>query len=134
MAFLLDTNAWIHYLKNPASPIRQRLVTVKPTDVVLCSVVKAELLHGAQKYGRRKRRLAVLAKLFAPYVSVPFDDAAASAYGRIRHDLESAGRVIGPFDLQIAAICVAHGFTLVTSNTSEFSRVSKLAFEDWLTS
>ena len=99
---------------------------------MLCSVVTSELLHGAEKYGKRQRRLKVLAQLFAPYRSVPFDDAAASAYGPLRHTLEKAGCVIGPYDLQIAAICLVHGFTLVTSNAGEFSRVPGLLVEDWM--
>ncbi len=51
MAFLLDTNAWIVYLKSAQSPIRARLQGLAPTDVLLCSVVKAELFNGARKYG-----------------------------------------------------------------------------------
>ena len=132
MAFLLDTNAWIHYLKAPASPIRAKLAKLTPADIVLCSVVKAELLHGAEKYGQRDRRLAVLAGTFAPYRSIPFDDASAAIFGRIRHELETLGTMIGPLDLQIAAICLANGLTLVTSNVSEFSRVPGLVVEDWL--
>jgi tRNA(fMet)-specific endonuclease VapC len=31
----------------------------------------------------------------------------------------------------IAAIARAHGLTLVTHNTAEFSRVPRLAIEDW---
>lgn len=36
------------------------------------------------------------------------------------------------YDLEIGAICVRHGFTLVTSNVGEFSRVKGLKVEDWL--
>jgi len=96
-----------------------------------CSVVKAELLHGAQKYGNRQRRLAVLAETFAPYVSLPFDDAAAAAYAAIRHELEVTGNVIGPNDLMIAAIALANNLTLVTHNTAEFGRIASLPIEDW---
>jgi tRNA(fMet)-specific endonuclease VapC len=64
---------------------------------------------------------------------VPFDDADAVEYAKIRQELETAGIVIGPYDLQIAAICVRHGLTLVTSNIGEFSRVHGLMVEDWLT-
>ena len=131
MAWLLDTNAWISYLKMPRSSIRSRLETVRPADVLLCSVVKAELLHGAEKYGNRERRLAILHELFGPYDSLAFDDAAASAYGRIRHELETAGNIIGPNDLMIAAIALANNLTLVTHNTAEFSRVQGLMLEDW---
>ena len=39
--------------------------------------------------------------------------------------------LIGPNDLLIAAIAVAHGATLVTHNVPEFSRVEGLTYEDW---
>ncbi|HUS40762.1 MAG: type II toxin-antitoxin system VapC family toxin [Pirellulales bacterium] len=132
MPYLLDTNAWIHYLKQPGSPVHTRLAALQPADVVSCSIVRSELLHGAAKYGNRKRRVAVVTQALAPYRSLPFDDTDAAEYARIRHELESAGLVIGPYDLQIAAICVRHGFTLVTSNVGEFSRVTGLTVEDWL--
>jgi tRNA(fMet)-specific endonuclease VapC len=132
MAYLLDTNAWIHYLKLPESPIHTKLAALLPADVVTCSIVRSELLHGAEKYGNRQRRLALVAQTLSPYRSIPFDDDDAAEYARIRHALELVGLAIGPYDLQIAAICVRHGFTLVTSNTSEFSRVAGLVVEDWL--
>ena len=43
-----------------------------------------------------------------------------------------AGQVIGPYDLQIAAIALQHGLIVVTHNVAEFSRVPGLAVEDWL--
>ncbi len=131
MPYLLDTNAWIEYFKQPASPIHAKLSLLRPVDVVSCSVVKSELLHGAEKYANRDRRQTLVMVTLAPFRSVPFDDDAAVLYARIRHDLEVAGRVIGPYDLQIAAICLLHGFTLVTNNVREFSRVTDLAIEDW---
>jgi tRNA(fMet)-specific endonuclease VapC len=39
--------------------------------------------------------------------------------------------VIGPHDMQIAAIALQHGWTLVTNNTGEFGRVDGLNIEDW---
>jgi tRNA(fMet)-specific endonuclease VapC len=38
---------------------------------------------------------------------------------------------IGPNDLMIAAIALAHDLTLVTHNTAEFSRVPGLRLDDW---
>ena len=131
MAWLLDTNAWIVYLKSAQSPIRARLEKLKPADIVLCSVVKAELLHGAEKYGQRERRLAILTGLFSPYASLSFDDTAAVIYGHIRHQLETAGTVLGPNDLMIASIALAGSHTIVTHNAAEFGRVPGLQIEDW---
>jgi tRNA(fMet)-specific endonuclease VapC len=70
MAFLLDTNAWIIYLKSASSKIRSRLELLSPREVFLCSVVKAELLHGAQKYGNAERRLKVLHDLFRSFCAL----------------------------------------------------------------
>ena len=62
---------------------------------------------------------------------LPFDEVAAQKYGEIRADLARQGLMIGPNDLQIAAIAVVHGVTLVTHNTREFSRVAGLLLDDW---
>ena len=72
-----------------------------------------------------------LSTFFEPYESLPFDDAAAAEYGRIRAQLAAAGTPIGPNDLMIAAIARDRQLTLVTHNTREFSRVSGLLMEDW---
>lgn len=134
MAWLLDTNAWIKFLK-PGQPggkaVADRLAPLQENEILLCSVVKAELWYGAEKYGNRAARLAKLAEVFARYISLPFDDAAARHYAVIRHRLETQGQPIGPNDLQITAICVAHGLTLVSANTTEFGRIPALRVEDW---
>ena len=132
MSYLLDTNVWIHYLKQTTDAIKVRLNAMQPVDIVTCSVVKSELLHGAEKYGNRDRRVETVLRTLAPFRSEPFDDRAAMEYARIRHQLEIAGQTIGPYDLQIAAICVVHGLTLVTSNAGEFSRIDGLKFDNWL--
>ena len=105
---------------------------LRPADIVSCAIVKSELLYGAEKYANRDRRQRLVMETLAPFRSVPFDDDAAIIYARVRHELEIAGQVIGPYDLQIAAICLLHGFTLVTANIGEFSRVTDLVIEDWL--
>ncbi len=46
MQYLLDTNAWIVYPKDPNSSIRAKLAAISPQQVVTCSVVLSELLHG----------------------------------------------------------------------------------------
>jgi predicted nucleic acid-binding protein len=54
-----------------------------------------------------------------------------SRYGKAREHLASIGMPVGPNDLLIAATALAHGCTLVTHNTQEFSRVPGLLLEDW---
>ena len=131
MHWLLDTNAWIALLKSASTELVSRLAQRHDGDVLLCSVVKAELWHGAHKYAKRELRLARLEEIFARHRSLPFDDDAAWHDAEIRHHLETKGQVIGPNDLNIAAICRANQVRLVTANTNEFERVPDLVVEDW---
>jgi predicted nucleic acid-binding protein len=67
----------------------------------------------------------------APFSSLPFDDACARKCAEIRRALERKGELIGPHDLQIAAVARRHDLTLVTHHTREFSRIVALRLEDW---
>ena len=80
-----------------------------------------------------KKNLRLQAAFLAQFISLPFDDVAANLFGIIRSQLESQGTPIGSYDLQIAAIALAHNLTLVTHNSREFSRVEGLRWEDWET-
>ncbi|ADB18924.1 PilT protein domain protein [Pirellula staleyi DSM 6068] len=131
MRYLLDTNAWITYLKAPNSGVQRRLSAELPQNIVTCSIVLSELLHGAEKYGNREKRVSTVRTLLAPFQCLPFDEIDAIHYASLRHELELRGEVIGPYDLQIAAICLRNQLTLVTSNLSEFARVRGLQVQDW---
>jgi tRNA(fMet)-specific endonuclease VapC len=76
------------------------------------------------------RELARLS-VFDELPDYPFESTAAEQYSLIRVHLQQQGRLIGVYDLLIAAIALAHNLTLVTHNTSEFSRVPGLRLEDW---
>jgi tRNA(fMet)-specific endonuclease VapC len=129
--FLLDTNVCIQYLRGKNVLVRQRLAACPAHEVRLCSVVLSELYLGVLRSAQPAKNRADVDQFKAPFASLPFDDAAADIHARIRHDLESRGTTIGPYDLQIAAIALANGCTLVTHNTAEFSRVPGLVLEDW---
>ena len=107
------------------------MASTQPDDVVLCSVVKAELLYGVAKSAHPDRNLAKLRRFFAPFLSLPFDDYAAEIYSQIRAQLEKSGTPIGPNDLLVAAIALANGKKLVTHSTREFGRIDGLMLEDW---
>jgi tRNA(fMet)-specific endonuclease VapC len=52
-------------------------------------------------------------------------------YGRVRHELERAGKMIGAMDLLIAAHALAIAATLVTNNLAHFQRISGLSVIQW---
>jgi len=131
MSYLLDTNVWITVVRHPPSSLAARFHALTPADIHVCSVVVAELRHGCLRSAKPAANRRALDALLAPYLSLPYDDSAADRYAAIRHHLEWIGQMIGPLDLQIAAIALAHACTLVTHNTAEFGRVPGLVLEDW---
>jgi tRNA(fMet)-specific endonuclease VapC len=131
MIYLPDTNVWVQFLRNRHALVVQRLRARQPSEIRLCSVVAAELYYGCLRSAKPAVNRAQVDAVLRPYLSLPFDDAAADVQAQIRRHLETLGTPIGPYDLQIAAIALVHGLTLVTHNTTEFSRVPGLHLEDW---
>jgi len=154
--YLLDTNACIalrYHLAGRASKdatrrsASERLIArwknMASTDLALSLFTLGELRVFVEKHvdpGVRRWAEQVLDQL-CQRVSVleqPGHDAAqggpralAHHYAAIRAGLEKQGRGIGPNDTWIAAHARVHGLTVVTQNTTEFSRVPGLAVEDW---
>ena len=131
MRYLLDTNTIIYALKDALGKSALRIGEAAHDDVAICSVVEAELYHGATKYGRPSRRKAALDAFLQPFQSLAFDSVCVPEYARIRDLLERQGRRIGGNDLLIAAIALTHDLTVVTHNSTEFHRIPRLRVEDW---
>jgi len=130
--YLLDSNVCIRVLnERVGSNMTQKMAEISPEDIRLCSVVKSELYYGSYKSTRRDRNLALLNRFFSQFVSLPFDDNAASIAGEVRAQLDLAGTPIGSNDLLIASIAISNNLTLVTHNTREFGRINGLTYEDW---
>ena len=129
--YLLDTNTCIQFMNGTSPAVKRHFQQCSPSEIAVCSVVKAELLFGARHSQRVEANLQRLKLFFAPLQSLPFDDRCAEEYAQIRADLTRQGKLIGPNDLLIAAIARAHDAVLVTNNTNEFERVANLRLTDW---
>jgi tRNA(fMet)-specific endonuclease VapC len=131
MSYLLDSNVCVQFLRNKNALVVQRINARQTAELSLCPIVLSELYYGCLCSAKPIVNRAKVDAFIRPYVILPFDAAAAETHGEIRHHLESQGKMIGPYDSQIAAIALVNKVTLVTHNTSEFSRVPGLALEDW---
>jgi len=129
--FLLDTNVCIHLLNQRHAGIARHFQQYGPGDIVLCSIIKTELLYGARHSQRVEGNLQLLTRFFAPLSSLPFDDRCAEEAGVILADLASQGNPLGPYDVLIAATARANDAVLVTHNQGEFSRITGLRLADW---
>ncbi len=57
MTYLLDTNTCIKYLNGQSENVRRHIELTRPEEIVLCSVVKAELFYGAMKSRNPEKNL-----------------------------------------------------------------------------
>lgn len=131
MKYLLDTNTCIRYINGRAPQIRERMRLIPDSDIAISTVTRGEMYTGSAKSKMPQHSRALQDAFFIRFGSLPFDEAAADAFGTIRATLETAGTPIGPYDMQIAAIAQVHGLIVVTHNAREFSRITGLLIEDW---
>jgi tRNA(fMet)-specific endonuclease VapC len=130
MKYLLDSNVWIALVRGKSSLVDARF-RAKTAEICTATVINAELWYGCLRSAKPQVNRTAIDVLLAPFPVLPFDSAAAANFATIRDQLERRGEVIGPYDLQIAAIALACGCTLVTHNTKEFKRIAQLSIEDW---
>lgn len=129
MRYLLDANAVIAALNEPAGTVSRRLHACVPADVGVSAIVMHELWFGAFKSQRRERNLALVDAL--RFEVLPLDTEDARHAGEIRALLALRGTPIGAYDILIAGQARARGLTLVTRNLREFDRVPGLLVENW---
>lgn len=111
--------------------VTERLAQALP-GVELSALVVAELIYGVHSAANPILARRKLDELLSSLTVVPFDIAAAEAYGRIRLALRRKGRPIGEVDMLIAAAAMSRGAILVTRNVQHFSEVEGLKIDDWL--
>ncbi len=131
MRYLLDTNACIALIREQPPQILRRLKRQEAGDVGISAITLAELRFGVAKSSRPETNAQALEEFILPLEILPFDEAAATAYGAVRADLERRGSKIGGNDTLIGAHALSVGVTLVTNNTREFSRIRGLKIVDW---
>ena len=107
MLYLLDTDTCIYIMNEQPEKVLQKAATLKPGDVGISSITFYELAFGIANSGK-------------------------AVANRKRLELKRKSMPIGPYDLLIAAHALHLDLTLVTNNTKEFKRVSKLNVENWL--
>jgi predicted nucleic acid-binding protein len=105
-------------------------------EIWVTTISRAEMAYGValQPDGRRKLELSAAVDRFfdlmAPF-TVPFDSAAARAYGGIAASRRKAGHPISSMDAQIAACALAAGATVATRDLAGFSGTGIALVNPW---
>jgi tRNA(fMet)-specific endonuclease VapC len=120
-----------------ADRLRARLDDISPKERATTIVTYEEQTRGWLAYVGRARTLVQqidayrkLSRHLEVYRSIrvlEFDERAALEMQRLR----TGGVRVGPMDLKIAAIVLAHDSTLLSRNLRDFRKVPGLRVEDW---
>jgi tRNA(fMet)-specific endonuclease VapC len=113
--------------------LMQRLTdaTVLPAEPLITAVTLAELSVGplvADEDSERAARQAHLQQAETDFDPLPFDAAAARAFGGVAASLRRTGRkaTARAYDAMIAATAVANGLPVYTCNPADFSGIDGL--------
>jgi tRNA(fMet)-specific endonuclease VapC len=125
---LLDTNTLILLPQ-------LREATALPAEPLISTITLAELSVGplvARTASERAARQAHLQQAEADFEPLPFDAAAARAFGQVAASLRRAGRkpAARSYDAMIAAVAVANGLPLYTCNPDDFAAINQLSVID----
>jgi len=137
--YLFDTDILSQLAKaNRPAGLMARLAATPAAAQFTSAINVAEIYHSLFRLEGRdlpsSRRLLEFfdAQVFPRLTILPFDREEARAYGRLKAALESEGRPRFEPDLQIAAVALGHGLTIVTGNVRHFKGIPGLKVENWL--
>ena len=108
----------------------QRWVLSQPDDQFeVAAITVAEVWHGVERASgpRKTTRQQYLQAVLTVLPIIPYTEQAAYEHARVWAQLESAGQMIGYYDLIVAATALQRGSTVATFNQKHFALVKGLA-------
>jgi predicted nucleic acid-binding protein len=95
----------------------------------VAAITVAELWHGVERAGAAQRaaRENYLKPLLEVLPIIPYTEQTAYHHARIWAQLESSGKMIGPYDLIVAATALERKGELATFNVRHFGSVEGLS-------
>jgi tRNA(fMet)-specific endonuclease VapC len=127
MAIILDADVIIRGEKGTFD-LRAWLAGRPDEGFEVAAITVAELWHGVERASapHRVRRQQYLQAVLAPLPIVPYTEQTAYEHARLWAKLEAAGKMIGAYDLILAATALDRGSEVATFNRRHFDSVPGL--------
>lgn len=127
MAIILDADVIIRGEKGTFD--LQSWVAARPEDEFeVAAITVAELWHGVERAvgGQRAKRQQYLQSVLASLPIIPYTEQTGYEHARLWAKLESAGTMIGYYDLIVAATALERGNEVATFNRRHFGQIKGL--------
>ena len=127
MGLLLDADVIIRGEKGTFD-LRTWLAGQSAEQLELAAITVAELWHGVQRAtaAQRSSRELYLRALLEKVPVIPYTEVTAFEHARIWAVLDSSGKMIGYYDLIVAATAWERGSAIATFNDRHFRQVPNL--------
>ena len=127
MAIILDADVVIRAEKG-AFDLAGWLAARADDELALAAITVAELWHGVERAtgAQRTRRRQYLQHLLATLPIIPYTEQTAYEHARIWAELAASGRMIGYYDLIVAATALERDSELATFNRKHFQEIKGL--------
>jgi len=114
---LVDTSAWIEFLRDTGSPVCHEVDRLLATDVAVCDAVRMEVLAGARDEAHLRQLRGLLGRATVLPTEPPDYETAASLYRTCRRSGETVRKLI---DCLIGAVAVRHDASILHAD-ADFS-------------
>ena len=127
MAIVLDTDVIVRD-ERKAFDLRRWAGSRPREQFGIAAITVAELWHGAERAtgAFKAEREAYIRTILSSVRIFPYTETTAIEHARVWAYLESSGKMIGYYDLVVAATALEHGSAVATFNQRHFSQVPGL--------
>jgi len=130
MKYLLDSNICIHYFRGQFN-LAVKIQKIDLQNCAISEITLAELAYGAENSTDPKKNLKIIDK-FAEQVKILPIFNAINIYAKEKARLRRKGTMISDFDILIGSTSIANELIMVTENTKDLKRISRIKLENWV--
>lgn len=127
MAIIIDADVIIKGEKG-SFDLKHWLAAQTGQELEIAAITVAELWHGVERatFPHRRKRERYVRTILEMVSIISYTEATALEHARIWAALESSGKMIGFYDLILAATAIERGSTVATFNKRHFENVRGL--------
>ena len=128
--YLLDTDICIFLLKDKYNLV-DYTESIGLENCYVSEITIAELKFGSENSANPVRNRKIVNQFLEKFTILPIYNS-LDIYAKEKARLRKQGTPLDDFDLLIASTAIANKLVLISNNTSDFIRISRIKLENWI--
>lgn len=123
--YVLDTDIVVDFLRDKEN-IKKLIYNLYTKKVYITFITVSELYFGAYNSKNKIKHIGEI-DFLKGLVDVLYPDlSVCKLFGKIKKELKDNGKIIGDFDIMIAAVTIVKDFSLITNNIKHYEDIKDL--------